>query len=163
MKAKTVVFGGLAAGGGGAAVLLRRKMDPRRIHSDGDGATGRDRWHVVTIYRAAEEVMPGGRLPEPLAELGDEIEVQVRPAPGDRGTELAARLRAPAPTGVTGAAARLAGDDPRQAVRAALRAAKAIIETGEVLQPDDRPSTRRTITNLPLELATSRARGEGRL
>lgn len=93
MKAKTLVIGGLAAASGGAVVLLRRKMDPQRIHSNG-AADGKaeDRWHVVTVNRPPEEVSSEGRLPDPLAELGDKIEVQTRPAPGDRGTELAARL-----------------------------------------------------------------------
>jgi hypothetical protein len=158
MRVRPMVLGGLVAGGGGVAVLLRRLMG-----ADGapDGRT--DRWHVVTINRPREEVMPDGRLPAPLAELGDKVEVQVRPAPGNRGTELAARLRGPVPTGVVGTAARLAGEDPRQPLRQALRHTKALIETGEVLSPDRPPSSRRTITNLPLELAVARSRGEGRL
>jgi hypothetical protein len=155
---KVLALGGLAAGG---ALFLRQKMDPRRIHSsEANGST--NRWHVVTVNRPPEEVSED-RLPDPLAELGDQIEVQVRPAPGDRGTELAARFRGPVPTGLSGAAARLTGQDPLQSVRAALREAKMLIETGEVLRPDEPPTTRRTPTNLPLELAVRRARGEGRL
>jgi hypothetical protein len=143
-------------------LFLRQKMDPRRIHSPETNG-GADRWHVVTVNRPPEEVSPGGRLPEPLAELGDQIEVQIRPAPGDRGMELAARFRGRVPSGLSGAAARLTGQDPRQSVRAALREAKMLIETGEVLRPDESPTTRRTPINLPLELAVRRARGEGRL
>jgi hypothetical protein len=48
-------------------------------------------------------------------------------------------------------------------VRAALRHSKMLIETGEVLQSDKPPTTRRTPTNLPLELAIRRAQKEGRL
>lgn len=154
---RTVVVGGLAAGGGGAALLLRRLLG-----SDGaraDGAT--DRWHFVTVNRRPEEVAPDGRLPDPLTELGDQIEVQIRPAPGDRGTEIGARVRGPVPTGLSAAAARVAGTDPRQQVRTALRNAKMLLETGEILEPDKPPTTRRTLKNLPLELATRRARGEG--
>ena len=49
------------------------------------------------------------------------------------------------------------------AIREALRETRQLAETGEVLEPDKPPSTRRTLRNLPLELATRRARGEGRL
>jgi hypothetical protein len=59
--------------------------------------------------------------------------------------------------------ARIAGKDPRQELRAALRQARQLLETGEILRPDTPPTTRRTLRNLPLELATRRARGEGRL
>jgi hypothetical protein len=51
----------------------------------------------------------------------------------------------------------------RQRLRAALRQARQLLETGEVLNPDEPPTTRRTLRSLPLELATRRARGEGRL
>ena len=61
--------------------------------------------------------MPNGQVPGPLAALGDLVEVQVRPAPGGKGSELAARLREPEPTGPHAAAARISGDDPRQQVR----------------------------------------------
>jgi hypothetical protein len=65
------------------------------------------------------------------------------------------------PSGVGQVAARVTGSDPRQPVRLALRQAKSIIETGEVLEPDRQTTTKRTLTNLPLELAIKRARGEG--
>ncbi len=135
--------------------------EPRGDAQPRDG--GRSRWHVVTVNRPLEEVQPDGQVPGPLGELGDRIEVQVRRAPGGRGTELAARLRAGEPTGAAGAAARLSGRDPRQELRSALRQTKQLLETGEVLSADPPASTRRTITSLPLELATRRAGGEGRL
>ncbi|MHA6793898.1 hypothetical protein ACVGVM_10380 [Pseudonocardia bannensis] len=72
-------------------------------------------------------------------------------------------MRTPVPAGLSEATARLLGTDPRQAVRTALRHSKQLIETGEVLSPDKPGSTRLALTNLPLELATRRARAEGRL
>ncbi|GLY20892.1 hypothetical protein Misp04_06240 [Micromonospora sp. NBRC 101691] len=97
------------------------------------------RWQVVTVGRPADEVLPGGRLPEPLARLGDGVQVRLRAAPGDRGTELAAR----APDGrFAGMAAHLVGDDPDQVLRAALREVRQLAETGEPLRPD-RPWTER--------------------
>jgi hypothetical protein len=157
MLRRTVVVAGVGAG-----VLVIRRITTHQL-GNGIARDAPDRWHTVTVNRPLEEVQPDGQLPEPLAELGDAIEVQVRPAPGDRGTELAARLRQGAPTGMRGAAARAAGTDPRQDLRAALRQARQLLETGEVLSPDQPPTTRRTLRGLPLELATRRAGGEGRL
>jgi hypothetical protein len=155
---KKALLGSVAAGG---AVVARRLLS-----SDGDAHhNGRktDRWHFVTINRSPQEVQPDGRLPQPLAELADRVDVQVRPAPGNRGTELGARVRGTVPSGPAELAARIAGQDPRQAVRTALRHCQWLLETGEVLQPDPHTSSRRTVTNLPLKIATRRARGEGRL
>ena len=158
----------MVVAGVGAGVLAVRRMT--RQSGNGSGARAPDRWHSVTVNRPLrrpqsppEEVAPEGRLPEPLAELGDAVEVRLRQAPGDRGTEVAARLRDGAPAGPGGVVARAAGTDPRQDLRSALRRAKQLLETGEVLSPDQPPTTRRTLRNLPLELAGRRAGGEGRL
>jgi hypothetical protein len=117
----------------------------------------------VTINRGPADVMPEDHLPRPLAELGDLVEVEVRPAPGGKGSELRARLRNPEPTGAASAAARLSGDDPRQRVRAALREAKQLIEVGEVLRVDPAPHGHRppTPAGKLVEFATERAPGEG--
>ncbi|MBB5844401.1 hypothetical protein HD599_002724 [Conyzicola lurida] len=117
----------------------------------------------MTINRGPADVMPEDRLPRPLAELGDLVEVEVRPAPGGKGSEVRARLRNPEPTGAASAAARLSGDDPRQRVRAALREAKQVIEVGEVLRVDPAPHGRRppTPAGKLVEFATELAPGEG--
>jgi hypothetical protein len=109
-----------------------------------------DRWNVVSVNLPPHDVMPDGRLPGPLAELEGEIEVQVRPAPADKGTEVFARYAG-------------AHDGDRQRLRTALRHAKMILETGEVLESDEPSTTKTTVTNLPLELAIRRAQGVGRL
>lgn len=155
---RTLLVASVAAG----TVALRRRRAPR-TSPDRVADADRARWRVVTVNRPPEDVAPDGRVPEPLGELGDSVEVEIRRAPGDRGTELAARLRAGEPTGPSAAVARITGDDPRQAVRTALREAKQLIETGEVLSPHQPPTTERTLLGRPLELATRRARGEGRL
>lgn len=121
------------------------------------------RWHVVTVNRSADDVAPGGRLPEPLAGLGDAVEVQVRGAAGDRGTELAVRLRDGARSSAAAGVERLASRDPEQAIRAALREAKQLVETGEVLHPDYPPTTESTLLNKPLQVATRQGRREGRV
>lgn len=120
-------------------------------------------WHIVTVNRPPEQVAPDGWLPPPLLQLGDTVEVQMRPAPARRGTELAVRLRSGVPSGFNAIVARLSGNDPRQILRSALREAKQLVETGEVLSPD-RPTTNEpTLLNRPLDLIIRRARGEGRL
>ncbi|TDD21574.1 hypothetical protein E1287_40485 [Actinomadura sp. KC06] len=115
-----------------------------------------DRWLVVTVNCPPERL---SELPEPLALL-DEVETRVAAAPGDRGTELAARIAWPRSPGIVG---RLAGADSRQAVRTALRDAKSLLETGEVLRPDSPPTTRPTTRGKIVEFVTRRASGEGRL
>jgi hypothetical protein len=146
----------VVAGVGAGATVVRRWLS---------SATGTqaDRWLAVTVYRGPDEVMPGGRLPEPLSRLGDRVEVRVRPAPAGKGTEILARPREEVPPGGQGLAARVAGTDPRQEIRLALREAKSLLETGEVLQPARPGSNHPTIPGKLLDLVTSRAAGEGRL
>jgi hypothetical protein len=141
-----VVVAGTAGG-----VVLRRALAARGVLPSGlrgDGPQGE--WLVLTINRPPWEVAPDGQPPEPLARLGEAVEVRVRPAPGDRGSELAIR-----PTGTD--------RDARRAARLALRQSKQLLETGEVLAPDAPPTARRTLLNRPLEFATRHAREEGRL
>jgi hypothetical protein len=114
-------------------------------------------WLVATVYRSPSDIAPDGRLPEPLARLGDAVEVRIRPAPGDRGTELSVRPR------LAEHGTRAATRDAWRTARLALREAKQLCETGEVLQPDAPPTTRKTLLNRPLQYATSHAREEGRL
>lgn len=117
-------------------------------------------WHVVTINRPRDELAQGGRLPDPVTRLGDGVEVRLRPAPGDKGTELAVRQRQSEPDAVTDLTARLTGDDPRQAVRTALRQSKQLAETGEVLSPDRPATTKRMLLNRPVEATVRHAGGK---
>jgi hypothetical protein len=93
------------------------------------------RWHVVTVYLPPDKVMPEGRLPEPLAELGDAVRWKCGPLQATRApswrracVRVSRRARAAPQPGWP--------DDPRQAVRSALRQAKQLLETGEVLHAD---------------------------
>ena len=144
------ITAGLAAG----AVIVRRS---RRSAS---APTPDDRWLTVTVNRAPGEVQPD-KLPAPLREYGDRIDTRVGPAPGDRGTELAVRLKEPPPAAAYSVPARVAGQDPRQDLRRALRAAKALLETGEVFLPDAPPTTRRTPGGTLVGLLSRRSGGEG--
>ncbi|GAA0397259.1 hypothetical protein GCM10009530_56090 [Microbispora corallina] len=155
---KRAIIGALGVAAGGVAVA--RWLASRRVPAAfEDEAT---RWLGVTVNRSQDEIMPGGRVPEPLAEL--DAEVRVNRAPGGRGTELYARPREHVPTGATAVLSRIRGDDPRQAVRVALREAKCVAETGEVLRPDAPiGTTRPTLPGKVLDAALRRAPGEGRL
>ena len=155
---------------GRGALLLRRRTAARlagNVVASNGRANGRDgqqdRWHAVTVNRPPEEVSSEGRLPDPLAELGDRIEVQIRPAPGDRGTEIHARVRGTVSSGLSKVQARMSGEDPRGTLRRALRETQWLLETGEVLKPDTPPSTKPTPGGKLIGLATSRSWKEGRL
>lgn len=116
-----------------------------------------DRWHVVTIHRDPSDVDVAAGRPRPLAALGEAVELRVAAAPGDRGTELAARVRPD--SGLSGPDAK----DLDGHVRQALRDTRCLLETGEVLRPDDLGTARATLTNVPLRLALRRATTGGRL
>jgi len=94
-----------------------------------------------------------GPKPPPLDELGFPVEIRIRPATGDHGTELAARLAGPGASG---------HEEVRQ-LRRALREARSLAEVGEVLLPDTPATTHRTLTGKPLAYATGHGREEGRL
>ena len=160
---KRVVTAAVVAAGGAGGLLARRRPRQGRSRAYGSaaGVEPHSRWWAVTINASPDEVMPEGRVPEPLARLGDLVQVEVSAAPGDKGAELRARLRPPTPAGSV--VARLSGQDPRQQVRSALREAKQLIEVGEVLRVDPVPHGTRspTPTGRLVELATKRAAGEG--
>ncbi|MFE9205166.1 hypothetical protein [Micromonospora sp. NPDC007230] len=129
---------GRLAGGGSKVARAARTLVVRR-RERWPQAAGTDprpgRWQVVTVAGRPEEVLPRGRWPEPLRRLYGTVELYARPAPGGRGTELAARLLGNAP-GLRGMVAHLVGDDPGRFIRQALREAKQLAETGEVLRAD---------------------------
>jgi hypothetical protein len=128
---------GAAAGAGG--VVLKRLQNARipgtgRPPVHDDPTTAVRRWRVVTVLCSPEQVGTGDSLPAPLAQFRDRLEVRVAPAPGDKGTELAARLRGD----VT--------DEDIGELRSALRRAKQLLEVGEVLRVDPVPHGKRKPT-----------------
>lgn len=116
-----------------AAVARRRKRVPHE----------QDRYLAVTVNRAPEEVRT---LPDDLARWRDQVEIRIRPAAGDKGTELSVKL---------------SGQVSRHELRLALRRAKAVLEAGEVVQPDTVP-THPGPMGKALRLVTSRSGGGGR-
>jgi hypothetical protein len=153
MRARVVGVATAAAAVATIAVTRSR----RRRSAPGSGGTSAPRsgWYGVTINRDADEMMPDGVLPAPLAALGNEIEVEVRGAPGDKGSELRARFR-----GTSSPDHESVGR-----VRAALRQSKQLIEVGEVLRVDPVPHGRRTHTptGAVVDRLTARSDEEGTL
>jgi hypothetical protein len=134
----------VAAAGVGAAVALGRRITRRQ----GSGSRD-DHWLAVTAYLPVDQVRGTGALPEPLERLRGKIEVVVRQAAGDKGTELLAR-----PTG---------DEVSREDLRVALRRAKSLLETGTVIEPDARPSTHPGPAGKVLQAVVAKSKGEGRL
>ncbi|KZB83755.1 hypothetical protein AVL48_34725 [Amycolatopsis regifaucium] len=135
-----------AVGGAGVAAFAVIRGLRRAAHGPADDHD--ERWLAVTVNRAPEEVGSAGSLPGPLARLGDEIELRIVPAAGDKGTELRAR---PAGTEVS-----------RGDLRSALRKAKSLIETGIVLEADP-PSAHPGPLGKVLRKVTRNAQKGGRL
>ncbi|WP_157647685.1 hypothetical protein [Actinomycetospora chiangmaiensis] len=111
------------------------------------------RWLKVTVYRQPDEVRAEVDGSGALSRMRHEIEVIVDPAPGDKGTELAAR-----PTASDGGSVEL-----RRAIRAALRETKSVLECGEVVEPSRPGSSHPGPAGQVLRAVTARAWGEGRL
>ncbi|MBB4908614.1 hypothetical protein [Actinophytocola algeriensis] len=127
-----------------------------RRHTDEDDTS---RWLVVTVNAEPDAVAGDPRFTEAFAAFGDDVETRVAAAPGERGTEVAARVRQ-APARAT---ARMAGHDPRQDVRRTLRDVKSLLETGDVLRTDPPTTGKPTPGGALVRLFTRRAGGEGRL
>lgn len=118
-------------------------------------ASGRQdprRWRAVTVALNPDQV----EIPAPLRDLGDAIEVRTRPAPGDRGTEIHARL-----TGDRSEA--IDGRDALEALRQALRESKQLLEIGWIHHANVNRTSHPTPLNAPLREATEHAQGSGRL
>jgi hypothetical protein len=126
-----------------ATKQARKVLAPHDPPGWGRSSSGR-RTHVVTVNLPMDRVAPGGEPPAGLRDLPD-VSVDVRPAPGDKGTELA----------VTG--------EDHDAIRKALRDTKALLEVGEVVQPAAEGSAEPTLLNAPLRAATAHAKEGGRL
>jgi hypothetical protein len=111
----------------------------------------------VTVLGAPDEVL-NNTVPPFLAGLKDEIEVEARPAPGDKGTELRARLRSPGRS-------EAASNDKTRLLRVALRRTKQVIEADEVLRVDPTPHGHRSATPMGLlvDRSSKRADEEGLL
>lgn len=168
---KVLGFGAaLRSGGASTAKALRRRLSR---HPDPSEAFGSDpelesesdpyRWQSVTVLAGPRRIAPDGRLPAPLAELADLIEIRLEPAPGGRGTQLSARTRTgPKPDAAAKDSTGWKGVDPAREIRDALQRARQLVETGEVLVVEPQPAgRRRPARGLLVDLMTGDADQEG--
>ncbi|MEJ2890531.1 hypothetical protein [Actinomycetospora aeridis] len=137
----------------GRAIDTLRGLVGRNDRPAGEDVARAGRWLVVTVYRQPDDVRTQVDGSGPLSGMRNEIELTIRPAPGDKGTELAARPTAPDEGSV----------DARRRLRAALRETKSILECGEVVEPSRPGSSHPGPAGQVLRVATRRAWGEGRL
>ena len=101
---------------------------------------------VITVNRSPEEVQRLWQDQEYRSTYiaGLDAQVEFKPAPGDRGTEIHVTLSANPPGGKLGeAAAKLTGALPRAKVKDELRRFKQRVETGEVPRSDGSPEGER--------------------
>lgn len=139
----------------GAAVLAGAAPAVRRVlRAARPAGEDLDRWHAVTVLCPSEEAE--ARRDTPLAALGDAVEVSVRRAPGERGSEVRARL-APAVAAGGDAGERL------EELRTALRETRQVLEIGWVVSADRPATSRPTPLNAPLRAAIAHGKGRGRL
>ncbi len=153
MGVKTAVAVGAASV---AAGLVTRALVRDKQDTDGDGRHP-EGWKAVTILGDAAAFSHNG-YPEPLQRIADVLEIRLDPAPADKGFEVHARLRDGA-----GSKAVLGEENPDQAVRTALRDAKQVFETGEILRATPRPHGHRptTLLGAAVDKAEDDAKGEG--
>ena len=153
MGVKTAVAVGAV---GVAAGLVARSVVRQRRDSEGDGRHP-EGWKAVTVVGDAAQFTQDG-YPAPLQRLAEVLEIRMEAAPGDKGFELHARIREGADT-----KALIGDDEPNQALRAALRDAKQLFETGEVLRAKPRPHGHRPTTLLggAVDKAEDEAKGAG--
>jgi hypothetical protein len=145
---KNVTKGAVAVAAFATAQKAAQKV-AQRVRAGDEGPSrgdGKDRWHGATVNLPPEQVSADGAAPPPLRDMGG-IEVRMQQAPDGKGTEIYVRS---------------AGADVSD-VRKALREAKSLLETGEVLLPDRPTTTQPTPLNKPIRTATEHGREEGRL
>jgi hypothetical protein len=163
VKRRSAGVAAVAVAGGAALFVAQSRL--RSPSGAGVPEEPQSRWRSVTVNRSAEEVSAGGEVAQLIVSLGGDVEVEVRPAPGDKGAELRARMRA---DGAPGEGSRRGAEYERDRIRQlrrALRETKQLIEVGEVLRVDPTPHGRRKATPLGalVEFATDRGPEEGLL
>jgi hypothetical protein len=150
------VAGGMGVVAAGVGVARWMAGRPKTVMRAARERAPRNRWIMVTVNCSPQRLASRSDLPEPITRLGDAVDIKICPAPGDRGTELGARLRELPRTRIAGMVMRRHEEDPRHVVEQALREAKAIIETGEVVRRDWPPSAQPVQVGKLLEFAGRR-------
>jgi uncharacterized membrane protein len=135
------------------------------LHSVRSLDGGRSRWRAAGppgVELVWEAEISDQRIDERIAwrslegaTVANQGEVEFRPAPRQRGTEVRVRLRYDPPAGKLGASlAKLFGEAPDQQIRDDLRRFKQVLETGEVVRSEGSPEgthTRRLVAQRPAQ------------
>jgi hypothetical protein len=160
---------GMKAVAAGAAGLAGGAIAARRVRDRGSGRSrpGKE-VQAVTVLAPMEEVRAGWKDHAARAGLAD-VEVEFRPAPGDRGTEVLARPggRAEGTDGTdeseagTGPGRRMGGEAPGPRLRAELRRFKSRLEAGTVVSTEGQPSGRGSWQETATRAVTDRLRAWG--
>ncbi|MFI5894971.1 hypothetical protein ACIA5D_33220 [Actinoplanes sp. NPDC051513] len=129
----------ILAAGGVAGLAASRALTHRSRPAAHPG-------HAVTVARPVDYVT--AHLPAELTDLADAIDLELRAAPGDRGTEIHVRRRSDAVSD---------GD-----IRRALRTGRSLLEAGDVLRPAVATTTP-TMLNKGLRAVTGHGRERGLL
>lgn len=91
------------------------------------------------------------------ATVPNEGEVEFRPAPGDRGTEIHVSLTYRPPGGTLGATvARLLGEDPNVQIEQDLRRLKRLLEVGQIPTTEGQPSGRKGVMKAEAKMYDNR-------
>ncbi|MGH9159205.1 MAG: SRPBCC family protein [Vicinamibacteraceae bacterium] len=124
-------------------------LDDTRSHWVARGPAGtRVEWDA-TIVNEVENKVIGWRSLE-HADVSSAGSVNVRQAPGGRGTELRVRLQYAPPAGRAGAwIGWLAGEEPSLQIREDLRRVKQLLEAGEIATTEGQPAGRGTSARTP--------------
>jgi hypothetical protein len=143
----------LGAGVVGAAALVAHRRARAAIDP---GEPDEGPVVVATIAASVGEVAAAWE-----AQTDDEAEpvdggVEYLPAPGERGTEVHARVDPDA--GPSGVLSRLRGGSPEQRSRERLRRVKAMVESGEVVTTEGQPSGRGPLGEAVTRAVTRRLR-----
>lgn len=113
-----------------------------------------------TIIDEPGKVLAWRSIDSPVSHEG---RVEFNPAPGNRGTELRVGLTYKPPMRAAGAAmAWLAGEEPDQLLRNALRRVKQLLEAGEVVLVEGQPSGRGPVKERITEAVVQRVAVGGR-
>lgn len=113
-------------------------LDERTTRWRAKAPMGKVGWDAELVDDVRGERISWRSLPG--ATVPNEGSVDLRPAPGDRGTEVRVHLAYSVPGGRVGRGfARLLGEEPHQQVEDDLRRFKQVIETGEVVRSDGSP------------------------
>ena len=113
-------------------------LDDRTTRWKAAAPVGKVSWDAELVDDVRGERISWRSLPK--ATVPNEGSVDLRPAPGGKGTEVRVRLRYDVPGGRAGrAVARMLGEEPHQQVEDDLRRFKQVMETGQIVRSDGSP------------------------